>query len=198
MMIFPQHKLIILAVPKTGTMGLARLLGRWAGINLNAPPQAKHIGLAQVQNRILPLIGPQSRDYRSFALIRHPVDWLGSWYRYRLRDGFAGRPDSTQGISFADFIRAYLRPANRPAYANLGRQSWFMQDRDQKFGVDLLFRHEAEATYMACLSDIFGQPLKAERWNVSPQAPLDLPPALRLRLDEALADDIALWQGAAH
>lgn len=198
MMIFPDRQLIVLAVPKTGTMGLARLLGPRAGINLNAPPQAKHIGLAQVQTRILPLAGPAARDWRSFALIRHPVDWLGSWYRYRLRDGFAGRPDSTQGVSFADFIRAWLRPGERPAYAEIGRQSWFMQDRDGKFGMDHLFRYEAETEYMAFLSDIFGEKLESPRWNVSPQAPLDLPPRLRDRLEAALEDDIAMWRSARH
>lgn len=198
MMIFPDHQLIILAVPKTGTMGLARLLGPRAGINLNSPPQAKHIGLAQVQNRILPLIGPQAQGYRSFALIRQPVDWLGSWYRYRLRDSFAGRSDSTQGISFPDFIRAYLRPQNRPAFADLGRQSWFMQDKNQAFGVDHLFRYEAEEAYLTHLSDIFGVRLQTERWNVSPTAALDLPAGLRSRLEDALAEDIALWQSARH
>lgn len=198
MLLFPQHRLFILAVPKTGTTGLAQLLAPRAGINVNSPPQAKHIGLAQVQRRILPLLGPSGGEYRSFALIREPLDWLGSWYRYRLREQFAGRPDSTAGVSFADFVRGYLRKSDRPRYANLGRQSWFMKDRDDKFGIDALFRYEAEPVYMDFLSEIFGEKLTTERWNVSPQAALDLPQNLRSKVEQELAEDYGMWESAGH
>ena len=40
------------------------------------------------------------------ALMREPVDWLGSWYRYRQRDGMARPQNSTREISFDAFVRA--------------------------------------------------------------------------------------------
>ena len=41
-------------------------------------------------------------------MIREPVSWLSSWYRYRLREEIAGRPNSTRGRSFDEFVAEWL------------------------------------------------------------------------------------------
>lgn len=197
MLILMPARLIVLAVPKTGSSALHSALAPYAGVSMTGPPEVKHMRLARVQNRVLPLF-PQAPDrFDSFALIRHPVDWLGSWFRYRQRPKLEGRPNSTAGMSFAGFIRAYLSDAP-PPFARVGVQSWTLQPAKGARGVDHLFRYEAMEAALAFLSARTGAALDLPRENVSPPGDLDLPDGLRQQLTQRLSDDMALWQSARH
>lgn len=198
MMLFPKEKLVVLSVPKTGTTALMKALAPRAGMVFWGPPRAKHVGLEQVQRRIFPILGPEARGIESMALIREPIDWLGSWFRYRLSNRFVGRPQSTRRISFADFIEAYLQEGERPAYANIGGQNWFMKNPAGEVAIDHLFRYEAMEAYSGFLAERLGVEFETKPANVSPQGNLTLPEELRARLTEHLAEDIRLWEGARH
>ena len=93
---------------------------------LRACPEIKHLAMSQYNLRIEPLLRnlPGLR-FRVAAVVREPLSWLGSWYRYRQRPQTAGQSNSTLGISFERFIQDYLSDP-RPPYAALGRQSGFL------------------------------------------------------------------------
>ncbi|RQP06774.1 MAG: gamma-glutamyl kinase [Paracoccus sp. BP8] len=197
MLIFLKPRLVLLSVPKTGTTALEEALSPQAEIAFRARPEIKHLNLRQYLNRIRPLLNPLGGpEFETVAVVREPLDWLRSWYRFRARDGLIGHANSTAHVSFEAFAADYLRPGNRPEYARLGRQSEFLIDHDGAIAVDHVFRYEAMPALVEFLSQRLGTRIALRRRNVSPQATTDLPPAAEARLREALAPEYAIWQAA--
>ncbi|MFC0812894.1 gamma-glutamyl kinase [Paracoccus panacisoli] len=193
---FVAPRLVLLSVPKTGTTALEEALAPHAQLALRGRAEIKHLTLAQYHARIAPILraipGP---PFRTVAVIREPQSWLDSWYRYRTRPQLAGRPRSTAGIGFDQFVEEYLAPEPRPARAALGRQSGFL-DPGKGAGVDLLFRYEALDALVTFLEGALKTRLVLPRRNVSPPGDTALPPALAARLRAELSEDYALWDGA--
>ncbi|WP_313348932.1 gamma-glutamyl kinase [Paracoccus sp. (in: a-proteobacteria)] len=197
MLIFLQPRIVLLSVPKTGTTALEQALTAQAEIAFRTRPEIKHLNLRQYLNRIRPLLTPLGEPkFETVAVIREPLDWLRSWYRFRTRDDLIGHPNSTAKVSFECFVQDYLRPGRRPAYARLGRQSEFLTDNDGKIAVDHVFRYEAMPALTEFLADRLGTPIKLRRSNISPAAHTDLPPQAEARLREALTTDYDIWQAA--
>lgn len=197
MLIFLKPRIVLLSVPKTGTTALEQALAPHAEIVFRARPEIKHLNLRQYLNRIRPLLGPLGKpDFQTVAVIREPLDWLASWYRFRARDALIGHPNSTALVSFETFVNDYLRPDNRPAHARLGRQSDFLIDNDDKIAVDHIFRYEALPALVDFLSTRLGRTISLRRSNVSPPAPTELAPQSKVRLQQALAGEYAIWQAA--
>jgi hypothetical protein len=197
MLIFIEPRLVLLSVPKTGTTALETALAPRAEIAFRARPEIKHLNLRQYRNRILPLLAPLGpRPFRTVAVIREPLDWLASWYRFRARDERIGHPNSTARVSFQRFVEDYLTPGPRPPYARLGRQSEFLTDPQGRVAVDHVFRYEAMEALLEFLSRRLGTEIRPGRENVSPPAETGLDPATQARLREALAADYAIWQQA--
>ncbi|MDT0684109.1 gamma-glutamyl kinase [Roseicyclus sp. F158] len=193
MVIFWDAGLVLLAVPKTGTQALEEAFSQRADIVFRHPPLTKHMPLGWFRRKILPLFAPEDQArLKSVAVIREPVDWLGSWYRYRTRGDILGTPNSTAGMDFATFAEGYLSDA-QPSYATVGSQGRFLQDNRGRIAVDHLFAYERMDELLDFLEDRVGlagvtPPIR----NASPERPLDLPDQLRKRLRESLAFDIEL------
>ena len=199
MLIFLAPRIVLLSVPKTGTTALEDALAPRAEIAFRSDPLVKHLNLRQYLNRIQPLIARRGQPpYETVAVIREPLGWLGSWYRYRSRDGLIGHPNSTAHVSFEQFVTDYLRPKGRPAYARLGRQSEFLMDHDGRVTIDHLFRYEAMPMLVDFLSRRLGCPIELLRRNVSPAGTTELEPATKARLRQELAQDYDIWQAAHH
>ncbi|WP_134726622.1 gamma-glutamyl kinase [Paracoccus luteus] len=198
MLAFVAPRLVLLSIPKTGTTALEAALAPRAEMVLRSRPEIKHLTMGQYNLRIAPLLGkiPGPR-FRVAAIMREPLSWLGSWYRYRLRPQNAGKPNSTVGISFEGFIQDYLSD-HRPPYAALGRQSGFLSPAAGAQGPDILFQYEQMDVALRFFEDALKTPLKLKRVNVSPTADLTLEPGTAARLREALAEDYALWESAAR
>ncbi|MDO5621976.1 MAG: gamma-glutamyl kinase [Paracoccus sp. (in: a-proteobacteria)] len=195
MLVFWKERLILMAVPKTGTTALHDSLAPRAAIMLNQPPSAKHMSIAAMQRVILPLLGPQASQFQTVATIRHPVDWLSSWYRYRSRKQIAGTPNSSQGMDFDAFVTAYLSD-KQPPFARLGSQAHVLTGRNGQIGVDLLFRYEAMPALLDYLSHRFGERIEPQRLNISPRKAAKLSPAIEARLRNERAEDFDLWKQA--
>ncbi|MEF9604569.1 gamma-glutamyl kinase, partial [Paracoccus sp. PXZ] len=96
MLIFLQPRIVLLSVPKTGTTALEQALAPRAEIAFRSRPEIKHLNLRQYLHRIRPLLAPLGEpDFETVAVIREPLDWLRSWYRFRARDELIGHPNST-------------------------------------------------------------------------------------------------------
>lgn len=197
MLIFLKPRIVLLSVPKTGTTALEEALAPRAEIVFRTRPEIKHLNLRQYLNRIRPLLNPLGdAPFQTVAMIREPLDWLGSWYRFRARDQLIGHPNSTAHVGFAQFVDDYLAPGQRPDHARLGRQSDFLIDHDGAVAVDHIFRYEAMPALVDFLSERLECRIALGRSNVSPAAATDLPPDSLARLRKAMARETAIWQGA--
>jgi hypothetical protein len=194
MMVFWKARLIVLAVPKTGTTALEEALGPHADAVIRNPPEKKHVTARRYRAQLAPFFENRGRrEMDLMAVIREPVDWLGSWYRYRARPQIEGSPASTAGIGFARFVEGWLSEPE-PEYARVGRQSRFVSDEAGRLLVDRLFRYEALEEAVAFLEDRLGRPLSLPRRNVSAAAPLALAPDLEARLRAEARADFDLWE----
>lgn len=197
MLIFLKPRLVLLSVPKTGTTALEQALAPQAEIAFRSRPEIKHINQRQYLNRIKPLLAPLGAPaFESVAVLREPLDWLRSWYRFRARDELIGQQNSTAQISFDRFLRDYLAPGRRPPHARLGRQSDFLLDHDGIPAVEHVFRYEAMEALTDFLETRLGSPIRLRRANISPQAATDLDPETEAMARAALAQEYALWQAA--
>lgn len=197
MLVFWKERLVFLATPKTGTTAIEAALEPLANVAIQRPPELKHTPVRRYQRFIAPYLKAASNaDFTVVALMREPVSWLGSWYRYRQRDDVPSLARSTVGMSFETFVEAYLSDP-RPEFAAVGDQSGFLAA--PQGGVDLrLFRYEDIGVFVHYLEDRLDCEITLPRLNVSPAGRLDLSPALSARLRDALAADHALYDSIGN
>ncbi|MEM9855068.1 MAG: gamma-glutamyl kinase [Pseudomonadota bacterium] len=197
MLVFWKEKLVLLALPKTGTSALEKALAPRADIAFLSPPDVKHMPMFRYTRFIKPLFGviDGARKLETVALVREPVSWLGSWYRYRSRAELEGHPNSTKGQSFDDFVAAYLEESP-PPFARVGSPRRFVSNGQGNVAVSHLFQYEQIDLAARFLESRLKTPLVLGRANVSPPADLALAPKLRARLEDACAEEFALWENA--
>lgn len=191
MLVFFEQRLAFLATPKTGSTAIAAALESLAAVSIQRPPLLKHTTVHRYRRFIGPFLEAASKDtFTLVALMREPVDWLGSWYRFRQREETeAGK--STRGMSFDDFVRAWCQD-QRPDFADVGSQSKFLRPR-QGVGVDRLFRYEEIGSFVHFLEERLGCEIILPRLNVSPPGMLDLSAATEAQLREVAAEDFGLY-----
>ena len=121
MLVFPDARIVLLAVPKTGTTALAAAFGPHAGVVLRQPPALKHQGLRKFDRTLRPLLERVTGGARfeTVAVVREPVDWLGSWYRIGCATTSSGRRSRPAGwisiASCATTCPTPFRPMRRSA-----------------------------------------------------------------------------------
>jgi Sulfotransferase family len=203
MLISIDKRLAYLAMPKTGTTSVQAALARYCEVRFGDlpprtrhSPRAKHMTMRAFERFMMPYLREiGAGDTETLCVIREPVDWLGSWYRFRSRPGFERTPKSTKGVSFAWFIEGYLAKP-QPAYAKIGRMSGFVAGRSGKPAVTHMFRYDNLPEMVRFLEKRFGQEIELPKANVSPPADMQLPPALRARLETERAEDFELYARA--
>lgn len=195
MLIFWKERLVFLANTKTGSTSIEASLESLAHVAIQRPPAFKHLDAPRFRSSFLPLLNSVGggEPFSSVALMREPVDWLGSWYRYRQRGEVADTSASTAGISFSGFVEAFLSPTP-PEYARLATQASFLANAKGQVCVDRVFRYEALDAFVHFLEETLGCEIMLPRMNVSPKASLDLTGPLRQRLVERFAPDYAIYE----
>lgn len=196
MLVFMKEKLVLLSVPKTGTTALEAALAARADMVVSNPPELKHAPLYRYNRFFRPMFEKVcNAQMETVAVMREPVSWLGSWYRYRQRPFLDGKPNSTKGLSFNDFVEGYCADP-RPAFANVGSQATFLEPRPNGTSVTHLFRYEAQPDLIAFLEDRLQTPISLEQHNVSPAAAgdLDLTSEVNAQLRATHAADFRLYE----
>lgn len=194
MLLFWKAKLVVLAVPKTGTTALEEALLPHADAAILNPPEKKHVTARRWRGQLAPFFENKgARPLETMAVIREPVDWLKSWHRYRARPEIAGSPASTAGMDFDTFVEGWLSDPE-PEFARVGRQSRFVSDASGHVIVDHLFRYEALDEAVGFLERRLNRNLELPRRNVSPPADVSLSPELEERLHLEAAADFVLWE----
>jgi len=195
MLVFWKERLVFLAVPKTGTQAFAAALGPRASMAVNDPPELKHSPIYRYNRFFRPMFDKMGAEMETLAVVREPVDWLGSWYRYRQRPFLNGKPTSTENITFDAFVNAYLM-GDRPPFANVGSQSKFLEPRPNGLTCTHIFAYEAQEALLAFLENRLQTRITLPLRNASPKAPLDLEPKTDAKLRRKCAPEFELWQNA--
>ena len=193
MMIFFKERLALLSVPKTGTTAFQAALRNRADLVISDPPELKHAPLYRYNRWIRPMVEKVcGAELEVAAVMREPVSWLGSWYRYRQRPALDGNPNSTKDVSFDDFLHAYCK-GKPPAFANVGSQAKFLEPQPNGCKVSHLFRYEDQDALKQFLELRLDVEIRLERKNVSPQASLTLSPEAQNHVRRKRAAEFELY-----
>jgi len=194
MLVFHKERLVLLAVPKTGTTALHAALRNRADMVVSGPPELKHAPLYRYNRFFRPMFEKAcNAEMETVAVMREPVSWLGSWYRYRRRPFMKGHPNATHDVGFDEFVQAYTR-GNRPGFANVGSQAKFLEPRPNGMCVTHLFRYETPARLLQFLADRLGEIPELARENVSPEMALDLSQGTLDKYKRKCADEFDLYR----
>lgn len=198
MLVFMTERLVFLSVPKTGTTAFETALASRADMVVSNPPELKHAPFYRYNRFFRPMFEKACKvnDMETLAVMREPVDWLGSWYRYRQRPFMKGQPNATHDMSFDDFVLAYCED-KKPGFANVGSQARFLEKQQDGAAVSHLFRYEDQPGLIGFLEDRLKLKLQLARENVSPALELHLSPKVEARLKEVRAEEFALYNGIA-
>lgn len=191
MLIFWDHRLVFLATPKAGSTAVEVALESLASAALQRPAALKHTDIATYCRHVGPWLRHQTGDtFMTVALMREPVDWLRSWYRFRLRDDQDDPLHQMEGVSFARFARDYAAP-DGPARLGIGTQACFLTDGETR--VDRIFRYDQMPAFVEFLEDRLDCAIELPRINVPPAVDVHLPPEDEARLRERMAADLSLY-----
>ena len=188
MIFFHKARLAILSQPKTCTTALESTLTPRASIVVSKPPELKHVSYRGFLRFVAPWIEAQTglarSDYEVVSVMREPLDWLGSWYRYRTRDELK-KPDNPRSInftghmSFDQFVADYCKPDDqKPPHAQVRTPSWVSLAAPDTIGVDRLFPYEALDGFQGYIAERTGKPIVEKTANVSPKMELTLAPEI--------------------
>ena len=194
MLVFWKENLVLLAVPKTGSTALEGALAPRASMVLRDPPHLKHAPCYRYKRFLKPFFvqaGGQKPEL--MAVVRNPIDWLGSWYRYRTREDLVGHPNSTRDISFDDFVLEYCKGAPAP-FANVGSQARFLTINDGEIGAQHLFQYEQCDKVIGYLEERLDVTITLKQKNVSPKMELELSAEVEAKLREKRAVEFAVWE----
>jgi hypothetical protein len=194
MLVFWNERLVLLSVPKTGTHAYTQALGPRASMVITDPPELKHAPVYRYNRFFRPMFEKMgAEEMELVAVIREPLDWLGSWYRYRQRPALDGRPTSTKGHSFDAFLKASCGDAP-PAFANVGNQAKFVEARPNGTAVSHFFRYEDQAGLRAFLAERLGDLPDIPSVNVSPRLDLQASPDVEALVRRERAAEFTLWE----
>jgi hypothetical protein len=150
MAVFFKERLAFLSMLKTGTTAYQTALAPHADLVINDPPLLKHAPVYRYNRFIRPMFhNVCDAEMELINVMRKPVSWLSSWYRYRQRPFMKDKPNNTIGISFDEFVLAYKK-GKRPGFAEVGNQLKFLEDRlEVKLRLE---RENVSPTFAAVLS----------------------------------------------
>jgi hypothetical protein len=192
MMIFYKERLAYLAVPKTGTTSIEHALRHRASMILRDPPGLKHTNARKYERRFRALFEPGDLNpVETVAVFREPISWLSSWFRYRQREALTGHPNSTFGLTFDQFVEAYLAEI-KPPFADLGSQGRFVTDDNAELLVQHLFQYEDMPTFERFLENRLGEPVTLEKRNSSAAGTVTLSDELEQELRHTYALDFQI------
>lgn len=193
MLIFYKERLALLSVPKTGTTAYEFALRDRADLVISEPPMLKHAPVYRYNRFLRPMfLNVCEVELELMAVMREPISWLGSWWRYRQRPFMKDKPNATHDISFDDFILAYMK-GKKPGFADVGAQSKFLEAQPNGTSVAHLFKYEEQAKIQAFLTERLDVQFELARQNVSPSLEQQLSPEVEERFRRKCSDEFALY-----
>lgn len=191
MLVFWEAKLVFLATPKAGSTAIQVALESLASVAVDRPAALKHTSARDYYRHVAPWLEARSGDhFQTVALMREPISWLKSWYRFQYQDALDDQEPYLQ--SFDTFAAHYAKEIASGA-GNIGTQSDFLTAGDGK-KVDRIFCYEEMDAFTQFLEDSLDCVINLPRINVPRSADVSVSEQTENMLRDILATDIKLYQ----
>jgi hypothetical protein len=170
------RKFVLLSNPKTGTTALETAFRPYSQISIGGAPRWKHINYVKMRQMFGEFL--EARGCIVYTVVRHPIEVLASWYRYRARDELSNPKhpnfkNYTGNISFTEFVLEWAAD-HPPPRATVGTSVEFCLMPDGEFAPITYYRYEDIGALHARLCDHIGAEPDLPRKNVSPRIQLEI------------------------
>ena len=139
-----KHNFTFICMPKCASTSIEKALLPHCQLVTRDGEGIKHTSAARYNKYIRPFLN--NKDIETVCIMREPISWLHSWYRYRSREAIADPEHKRHShycghITFQQWVEAYLSEI-RPEYAKLGSQKNYITDKDGEVCVNRIFKYE--------------------------------------------------------
>lgn len=191
MLIFWEQRLVFLATPKAGSTAIESALEPLSNLAVQRPAALKHTNFAAYRAFIAPwLTAVTGERFTTVALMREPLDWLRSWYRFKLRDDETDPDHAMKGVNFEAFARSYIEQGGPTA--DLISQVDFLTDGGAR--ADVIFRYDDIHGFATFMEEQLDCVLSLPRLNVPPTADVALEAEAEALLRRLMERDTAFYR----
>lgn len=194
MLISVQNRFVFVANTKAASSAIEALLARHAEIARPGGPQFKHSSLGTIRYDYRFLFDMPEYPFESFfrfGVIRDPIEWIGSWFRFR--KGNKVESPLPKEMGFREFWEAKDWNIRRHDGEPRLQRDMFCDARGEIMADMLLPHHRLDELFPQVLAGL-GIEGELQRLNVSNMRPekLQVPDDLRDEMREYYAIDYAL------
>ncbi len=174
MLISAKNNFTFLCTPKCASNSIEAILGTHSDIALLGNPAFRHTNYREYVQYIKPYLFEKigTDDIETICIIREPISWLNSWYRFRSRaklrkSNHPQHMNSTMHVDFCEFLDAYIS-SDPPPFANVGSQFDHVRDEHGEIGVETIFAYERLDEFLHYMENKVGKKLSLPHKNRSP------------------------------
>lgn len=162
------NKFVLLCNPKCGTTALEKAYVKHCEVRMYGAEKWKHLNYRGLTDVFGDYFQRQGCDI--FVTIRHPLETLQSWYRYRSRTDLLVRKPalSVAGISFDEFFAEWSSD-KPPARAKMTSPREFLRDSKGNIPNLRIYDYTALPKLVDELNTRLGRTVTLEDANVSPK-----------------------------
>lgn len=175
MLISTKYQFVFLCAEKCASNAIEDMLRPYSDIAYLGVPEVRHTNYRDYEKFIRPYLESKLRidDFETLCLVREPISWLHSWYRFRARHDLRdprhpSHKNCTYGISFDEFIEAYVSE-KPPAFANVNSQFDFVKNAASEVGVKTVFAYDHIDVFVQHMRKKIGVNLTLGVTNTSPK-----------------------------
>lgn len=195
MLISTEKKFVFVANTKTASTSIEDALMDYSEIHRGGSPARKHIGLQQaykIYDFLFSQPGHTPDQYFKFGVMRDPLDWIGSWFRYR--KGNTVESPLPKDMTFEDFWRNQDWNIMRPDGWKYLQRHLFCAPQGGEVLADVIIPYHKVGEEFGKICDAFGIDSPLPRKNVSQLKDAGIiPDHLKAEMRAFYEADYRLW-----
>ncbi len=138
MIISEKYKFIFIAVPKTATTSIEKVLSNYGNMIVDRADEGKHKTAKEIREQ---LGEDKWNEYFKFSFVRNPLSWTASWYNFRRREKLKDEDNPkhtnyTGDLTFEEFVKS-----DDWVVAGDGQSHWVTDDAGEVI-VDFVGKYE--------------------------------------------------------
>lgn len=179
-----------LCMPKCASTSIEKALNPYSQLSTSQHPKLKHTNYKKYAKFIKPFV--DKNEIEVVCLMREPISWLHSWYRYRGRPEIKNSQNYCGNMTFDEWIIEYLSDKTTPR-TNVGVQNTFFKDRNGHVGVNKVFKFENLDDIKKFFEKKIGKSLNIPTLNKSPKMDFELSEKNTKMLEAKLHEDYKIY-----
>ncbi len=190
MRVSTKYNFVFLCMPKCASTSIEKALTPYSQLKTYRDTKLKHTNYRKYKRFLKPFFNNDKLEV--VCLMREPISWLHSWYRYRCRSEIKESPNYCGDLTFQEWVEEYLSK-KRPSRSRIGVQNSFLKNNKGEIGVDKIFKYEELEELKKYFEEKIGKKLDFPRMNASPKIDYELDIETEKQLKKHLQVDYEIY-----